>query len=73
MKTEPANPLNLKSELMRRICKKITFMKKMTAEEDGSPLPADASLSASPSKSLFRFDKFYDHCVRNINRCINIY
>jgi hypothetical protein len=22
---------------------------------------------------LFRFDKFYEHCVKNINKCINIY
>lgn len=46
-------------------------MKKMTAEEVGLALPAD--LSPSPTKSLFRFDKFYEHCVRNINRCINTY
>jgi hypothetical protein len=42
---------------MRRICKKITFMKKMTSEEEAPPVPVDPS--TSPSKSLFRFDKFY--------------
>ena len=55
-----AEGAGLKEELMRRVSRKIDFMRKMTEEEP-----------AGCKEALFKFDKFYDHCLRNINKCLN--
>jgi hypothetical protein len=46
---------------MKRVGNKISFMKSMT------------SVDRSPEKTLFKFDKLYDYCLKNIHKCINLY
>lgn len=53
---------------MKRINKKIHFMRKMTSESES---PAKISYPIASNESLFKFDKFYDHCLKNINKCLN--
>lgn len=48
---------------MKRVERKIIFMRKM-AEKNGN---------SYAERSLFRCDKMYEFCLKNINKCINIY
>lgn len=60
--TEPEPALGVKEEVLRRVGKKIDFVRLMTEEDP-----------AGHKESLFKFDKFYEHCLRNINKCLNHY
>jgi len=62
---------------MKRVSKKIDFMRKMTIEDDiqtiqpihfSKPIPKDQD-----SAKMFNFDKLYDYCLRKINREISRY
>ena len=55
--------------MMKRVAKKIDFMKLMTITDEASP----PIKKGEKKDSLFKFDKFYDHCVKNINKCLNTY
>ena len=66
--------IDLKDEMMKRVAKKIDFMKFMTITDEASPpLKKGVSEKGEKKDSLFKFDKFYDHCVKNINKCLNTY
>lgn len=60
--TEPEPTLGVKEEVLRRVGKKIDFVRLMTEEEE-----------PGHKEALFKFDKFYEHCLRNINKCLNHY
>lgn len=45
-------------------------MKKMTSEGNKDP---EFTHSASPERSLFKFDKLSDFCLKNINKSLKTY
>jgi hypothetical protein len=59
---------------MKRVAKKIDFMKIMTITDEKDATPKKRLSEKGEKKdTLFKFDKFYDHCLKNINKCLNTY
>ncbi len=69
--------MNLKNEIMLRVSKKLNFMRKMTIDGPSSSPPAQGErsrlFSQCEGNKLFNFDRLYEHCLKKINKNINVY